>query len=117
MRSVHHACYDIEKHHIREKDQSYLVFKVKVPHVPGFVTDFPRENFYVRHTDIFDMLQGFRLHDTFVWLFSLNMAMQIIRDNTPDIAIVDPYFMRDAVLRTDFGVRRAVNYLKGFLQT
>ena len=63
------------------------------------------------------MLQGLRLHDTFVRLFSLNIAIQIIRDNTPDIAIVDPYYMRDAVLRTDFGVRRAVNYLKGFLQT
>ena len=41
MRSVHHACYDIEKRHIRDKDESYLVFKVKVPDVPGFVTDFP----------------------------------------------------------------------------
>jgi hypothetical protein len=116
MRSVHYACLDIEKRRIREKDESYLVFKVNVPDVPGFVRDFPGEAFYLRHTDIFDMLQISRLHDTFVRLFSLNIAMQIIRDKTPDIAIVDPYYMRDAVLKTEFGVRRAVKYLKGFLQ-
>ena len=60
MRSVHYACLDIEKRRIREKDESYLVFKVKVPDVPGFVRDFPGEVFYLRHTDIFDMLQGSR---------------------------------------------------------
>ena len=52
MRSVHYACLDIEKRRIREKDESYLVFKVKVPDVPGFVRDFPGEVFYLSHTDM-----------------------------------------------------------------
>ena len=45
------------------------------------------------------------------------MATTIIRDGTSGIAIVDPYYMRDIVLRTPHGYRAAVNYLKGFLQT
>ena len=34
------------------------------------------------------------LHYTFVRLFSLSMEMLIIRDKTPDIVIVDPFYMR-----------------------
>ena len=56
MRSLHHSCRYIEDRRIQDKDESYLVFPVKVPDVPGFVTDNPGDIFYVRHTDIFDML-------------------------------------------------------------
>ena len=80
----------IEESRIRDRDESYNVFKVKVPEVPGFVTDVPGDIFYVRHSDIFDLLQGIRLHDTLVRLYSLNLATGIIRDGTPGIAIVDP---------------------------
>ena len=117
MRSIHHGCLFVEGRRIRERDQSYLVYKAKVPNVPGFVAVAPGDIFYVRHTDIFDMLNGFRLHDTLVRLFSLNMAMQIIRDKTPGIAIVDPYFMRDAILRTHEDVHMATDYLSSFLET
>ena len=116
MRSLHHSCQYIEERRIRDKDESYLVFPVKVPDVSGFVQDYPAEIFYVWHTDIFDMLNGFRLHDTLVRLYTLNMASAIIRDMTPSIAIVDPYYMRDAVLRSEEGVQKAINYLKDFLQ-
>ena len=84
--------------------------------MPGFVQDYPADIFYIRHTDIFDMLNGFRLHDTLVRLYSLNMAAAIIRDSTPGVAIVDPYYMRDDVLRSEVGIQKAIKYLKGFLQ-
>jgi hypothetical protein len=43
------------------------------------------------------------------------MAMQIIREKTPGIAIVDPYYMRESCLG-NFGDRKvATDYLKGFM--
>ena len=104
----------IEERRIRDKDESYNIFKVKVPEVPGFVTDIPADIFYVRHSDIYHMLQGIRLHDTLVRLYSLNAATGIIRDGTLDVAIVDPYYMRDVIMRSHNGYRAAVDYLKGF---
>ena len=44
----------------------------------------------LRFDDIFAMFNRHPLHYTFVRLFSLSMEMQIIRDKTPDIVIVDP---------------------------
>ena len=38
------------------------------------------------------------MHYTFVRLFSLSMEMRIIRDKTPDIMIVDPFYMRAKLL-------------------
>lgn len=118
MRSIHYGCLTIEQCRIRDNDQSYLVFKAKVPsHMPCFVTVPPGDIFYVRHTDLFDMLNGFRLHNTLVRLFSLNMAMEITRDKIPGIQIVDPYFMRDAVLKDAEAIDLATDYLSNFLQT
>ena len=85
--------------------------------MPCFVTVPPGDIFYVRHTDLFDMLNGFRLHNTLVRLFSLNMAMEITRDKIPGIQIVDPYFMRDAVLKDAEAIDLATDYLSNFLQT
>ena len=56
-------------------------------------------------------------YDTLVWLFSLNMAMQIIRHKTPGIAIVDLYFMRDVIFKTHDDVLMATDYLSSFLET
>ena len=66
MCHMHHACLYIEERRIKDKHESYNVFKVKVPEVPGFVTDVPGDIFYVWHSDIFDLLRGIQLHDTLV---------------------------------------------------
>jgi hypothetical protein len=39
------------------------------------------------------------------------MAMQVIRDKTPGIAIVDPYYMLDSQLSTWEGQKVASEYL------
>jgi hypothetical protein len=93
MQSLHDAILTIETRRIREKDQSFLVFPVKVPVGLGFVDSAPADMFYLRFTDIFDMFQTHQLHHTLVRLFSLSTAMQIIREEIPGIAVVDPYFM------------------------
>ena len=40
--------------------------------------------------------------------------MKIIRENTPGIAIVDPYYMRDIHLSTSGDRLNAAKYLQGF---
>ena len=85
MRNLHYSCLTIEERRIRENDQSYLVFKAKVPYVPCFVSVPPGDIFYLWHSDMFGMLNGFRLHNTLVRLFSPNMAMQITRAKNPSI--------------------------------
>jgi hypothetical protein len=41
--------------------------------------------------------------------------MQIIRDKTPGIAVVDPYYMRESQLSTLAGRNAATNYLNGVM--
>ena len=62
MRSIHHGCLFVEERRIREGDKSYLVYKAKVPNVPGFIEVASGDIFCVRHTDLFNMLNGFRMH-------------------------------------------------------
>ena len=51
-----------------------------------------------------------------VRLYALHLAMKIKRDNTPNIAIVDPYYMRDSQLAEGSGERAmATTYIKQFL--
>ena len=57
-----------------------------------------RGTIVLRFDDIFAMFNLHPLHYTFVRLFSLSMEMQIIRDKTPDIMIVDPFYMRAKLL-------------------
>ena len=52
----------------------------------------------LRFDDIHAMLNLHPLHYTFVRLLSLSMEMRIIRDKTPDIVIVDPFYMRAKIL-------------------
>ena len=51
-----------------------------------------------------------------VRLYALHEAMKIKRENNPNIAIVDPYYMRDCQLGKGSGEREmATTYLQQFL--
>ena len=50
-----------------------------------------------------------------VRLFSLSLAMQIIRESTPGIAIVDPYYIRDGCLGSLAERCIVASYLKRIL--
>src|ERR1041385_6648634 len=54
----------------------------------------------------------FPLHYTFVRLFPLSLDMRIIRDKTPDIVIVDPFYMRAKLLCSPGDRRLASDYLQ-----
>ena len=63
--------------------------------------------------DIFAMFNLHPLHHTFIRLFSLSMEMRIIRDKTPDIVIVDPFYMRAKILGSAGDRQFAISYLEG----
>ena len=65
--------------------------------------------------DIFAMFNLRPLHYTFIRLFSLSMEIQIIRDNTPDIVIVDPFYMRAKILGSAGDQQVASSHLEGII--
>jgi hypothetical protein len=78
----------------------------------GFVEAAPADIMLLRFADIFHM---YWLYQTLVHLFSLSIQMQLIRDKTPGIAVVDPYYMRESQLAKLAGRNAASNYLSGFM--
>ena len=99
MRSLHDGVLQLEKDLLRMKSPTYPVFVVKVPKGMGFLDKSPAEVFFIRFDDIFNMFHLKRLHPTLVRLVALSMAHQIIREDTPGIAIMDPYYMLESNLR------------------
>ena len=115
MRSLHDSVLSLEKRRLRENDVAYPVFVAKVPEGKGFVHNSIGGTIVLRFDDIHAMLNLHPLHYTFVRLFSLSMEMRIIRDKTPDIVIVDPFYMRAKILGRAGDRQVASSYLEGVI--
>ena len=115
IQSLHDSVLTIETRRLREKDVAYPVFVAKVPEGKGFVDCNIGRLIFLRFDDIFAMLHLFPLHYTFVRLFALSMQMRIIRDKTPDIVVVDPFYMRAKLLCSPGDRRLASDYLEGVI--
>ena len=115
MRSLHDSVLSLEKRRLRENDVAYPVFVAKVPEGKGFVDSAVGGTIVLRFDDIFAMFNLHPLHYTFVRLFSLSMEMRIIRDKTPDIVIVDPFYMRAKILGSAGDRQVASSYLEGVI--
>ena len=98
MRSLHDSVLSLEKRHLREKDVVYPVFVAKVPEGKDFVDSTIGRMIILQFDNIFAMFNLYPLHYTFIRLFSLSMEMRIIRDKTPDIVIVDPFYLEGVIL-------------------
>jgi hypothetical protein len=115
MRSLHDCVLYMEKRRLSEKDVAYPVFVAKVPEGRGFVDSTIGRMIILRFDDIFAMFNLYPLHYTFIRLFSLSMEMRIIRDQTPDIVIVDPFYMRAKNLCNAGDRQIASSYLEGVI--
>ena len=115
MRSLHDSVLSMEKRRLSENDVAYPVFVAKVPEGKGFVDSAIGGMIVLRFDDIFAMFNLHLLHYTFVRLFSLSMEMRIIRDKTPDIVIVDPFYMRAKLLGSAGDRQVASSYLEGVI--
>lgn len=115
MRSLHDSVLSMEKRRLSENDVAYPVFVAKVPEGKGFVDSTIGRMIVLRFDDIFAMFNLHPLHYTFIRLFSLSMEMRIIRDKTPDIVIVDPFYMRAKILGSAGDRQVASSYLEGVI--
>ena len=120
IQSLHDSVLMIETRRLREKDVAYPVFIAKVPEGKGFVDSNIGRLIFLRFALCFiffryTMLHLFPLHYTFIRLFALSMQMRIIRDKTPDIIIVDPFYMHAELLCSPGDRPLASDYLEGVI--
>jgi hypothetical protein len=113
MRSLHDSILYLEQRKLFENDSTYPLYMAKVPKGKGFVEAAPADIMLLRFADIFDLFHMYRLYQTLILLFSLSIQMQIIRDKTPGIGVVDPYYMHESQLSTLACRNAATNYLSG----
>ena len=115
MRSLHDGVLQVEMQLLEMKSPTYPVFMVKVPKGMGFLDKSPAELFFLRFDDIFNMFHLKRLHPTLVRLFTLSEAYQVRKEDTPAIAIADPYYMLESNLCTHEGRLVVMQYIEDFL--
>jgi hypothetical protein len=115
MRSLHDSILYLEQRQLDENDSTYPLYMAKVPKGKGFVEAAHTDIMMLWFADIFDIFHMYRLYQTLVCLFSLSIQMQIIRDKTPSIVVVDPYYIRESQLSKLAGRNVASNYLSGVM--
>jgi hypothetical protein len=118
MISLQESILHLESLLLKDKQPSYPVFAVKVPKEVDFVQEAPADVFFIAYEDIFNLFHSRRLDYNLVRLYALDAAMKIRRDDTPYVAIVDPYYMRDSQLVEGSRTRTmATEYLQRLMLT
>ena len=92
----------------------YPLYPVKVPKNLGYADEYPADVFFQRFEEIFDMYHMKRLPICFVRLLALSMQYQVMKEETPVIAIMDPYHLQEGRLNHKDGAREAVRYIQKF---
>ena len=101
---------------LKEKDPSYPVFMVNVPQDPDFVHEEPAALFFIAYEDVFNLFHFRRLDYNMVRLYAINLQLKIKRELPPQVAVADPYYMRDSQLAEGSTTRtRVVEYLESFM--
>ncbi|KAK1692076.1 hypothetical protein QYE76_008773 [Lolium multiflorum] len=95
MRSLHETVRHVE---LKSKDPSYPLFVAKVPTGMNFVEKYPTDLCFIRFNDIFSIYRMQMLHFSVVRLVALSLSSQIVKEGTPTIAIMDPFYMRESII-------------------
>ena len=98
MQSVHNTVLHLEEDLLKERHPSYPLFVAKVPSGVGFVDQHPAELFFIRFDDVFNVFHLRRLDRTLVRLVTLSVAHDCTSEKTPNIAIMDPFFMLESIM-------------------
>lgn len=116
MHSLHTTILYLEGNLLKEKDPSYPVFTVNVPEDPDFVHEDPADLFFIAFEDVFNLFHLRRLNYNMVRLYAINLQLKIKRELPPQVAVADPYYMRDSQLVEGSTTRtQAVEYLASFM--
>ncbi|KAK1663262.1 hypothetical protein QYE76_051421, partial [Lolium multiflorum] len=76
----------------------YPLFVAKVPTGMNFVEKYPADLCFIRFNDIFSIYRMQMLHFSVVRLVALSLSSQIVKEGTPTIAIMDPFYMRESII-------------------
>ncbi|KAK1652083.1 hypothetical protein QYE76_069888 [Lolium multiflorum] len=98
MASLHNQVQYLEKQLLKSKDPSYPLFVAKVPTGMNFVEKYPADLCFIRFNDIFSIFRMQMLHFSVVRLVALSLSSQIVKEGTPTIAIMDPFYMRESII-------------------
>ncbi|KAK1681184.1 hypothetical protein QYE76_042032 [Lolium multiflorum] len=71
---------------------------LKVPTGMNFVEKYPADLCFIRFNDIFSIYRMQMLHFSVVRLVALSLSSQIVKEGTPTIAIMDPFYMRESII-------------------
>jgi len=91
--ALHDSILYEEERLMKEANPSYPLWIAKVPKGFGFVDTNPGDAVFLRFDDLFDMFHLRQLTPHVVRLFTLSIAIQVAREQTPGIAIMDPFYM------------------------
>ncbi|KAK1652481.1 hypothetical protein QYE76_070286 [Lolium multiflorum] len=64
----------------------------------NFVEKYPADLCFIRFNDIFSIYRMQMLHFSVVRLVALSLSSQIVKEGTPTIAIMDPFYMRESII-------------------
>ncbi|KAK1645358.1 hypothetical protein QYE76_063163 [Lolium multiflorum] len=98
MRSLHETVRHVENILLKSKDPAYPLFVAKVPTGMNFVEKYPADLCFIRFNDIFSIYRMQVLHFSVVRLVALSLSSQIVKEGTPTIAIMDPFYMRESII-------------------
>ncbi|KAK1666234.1 hypothetical protein QYE76_054393 [Lolium multiflorum] len=98
MRSLHETVLHVENLLLKSKDPGYPLFVAKVPTGMNFVEKYPADLCFIRFNDIFSVFRMQMLHFSVVRLVALSLSSQIVKEGTPTIAIMDPFYMRESII-------------------
>ncbi|KAK1628682.1 hypothetical protein QYE76_002997 [Lolium multiflorum] len=98
MASLHNQVQYLEKQLLKSKNPSYPLFVAKVPTGMNFVEKYPADLCFIRYNDIFSIYRMQMLHFSVVRLVALSLSSQIVKEGTPTIAIMDPFYMRESII-------------------
>ncbi|KAK1650802.1 hypothetical protein QYE76_068607 [Lolium multiflorum] len=100
MASLHNQVQYLERQLLKSKNPSYPLFVAKVPTGMNFVEKYPADLCFIRFNDIFSIYRMQMLHFSVVRLVALSLSSQIVKEGTPTIAIMDPFYMRESIICT-----------------
>ena len=109
---LHEVVVVIETKLLEQPTPTYPLFIAKVPDRLGFVREDGANLLFVRFDDIFRMFHMLPLHPSMVRLVALHMAYQIKMEDTPEIVVVDPYYLQEMFVNNPEGGKNATRYLK-----
>ncbi|KAK1629083.1 hypothetical protein QYE76_003398 [Lolium multiflorum] len=98
MRSLHETVLHVENLLLKSKDPGYPLFVAKVPTGMNFVEKYPADLCFIRFNDIFSIYRMQALHFSVVRLVALSLSTQIVKEETPTITIMDPFYMRESII-------------------